>query len=165
MKKDNFIIENNILKDMELQNIITIPNNVKVILGQKEEIDDKYSKYGRSLFYEALNNNSVIEKITMNNNVLIIGEKAFQNCINLETVKFSNKLQTIKMLSFYNCNKLKTIHLPSSLRKIEYGAFKGINDLTIFYDGDENSWNDVIKEENWCDTKTIIYTKDKTILL
>lgn len=64
-----------------------------------------------------------ITSVTMPDSVIIIGDFAFQSCLNLETVKFSKNLQVIDTEAFEYCISLREAILPSSLERIGSNAF------------------------------------------
>ena len=52
----NTFIENGILKVFPVSKIVEIPDNVKVICGDKEEKDLKEGRYGNDIFYNCFMN-------------------------------------------------------------------------------------------------------------
>lgn len=84
---------------------------------------------------KAFANNKKLTKVTIGNNVVMIGKQAFYNCKNLKTVVISNSVTTIKKEAFKNCKKLKKITIKSKvIKKIESGSFNNLSktvDITV----------------------------------
>lgn len=65
-----------------------------------------------------------LRSVTLNN-VVHIGEGAFQNCTELTRVTFSTALKTVGDLAFYGCTSLRNVTLPAGLETIGASAFAG----------------------------------------
>lgn len=160
----NTFIENGILKAFPVSKIIEIPDNVKVICGDKEEKDLKEGRYGNDIFYNCFMNAKTIEEVYCPSTVESIGEKAFENCTSLNKFRFvkkgKNSLKKIGLLAFNNCSNLDRIELPNTLEVIDEYAFAGIPKLIIKYDGTLEEWNKIKKVGEWFASKTIVITKD-----
>ena len=84
-----------------------------------------------------------LKKITIPKSVSYIGERAFQDCMDLTEVKISdaaeenNKgLETIGNRAFQNCMSLTSITIPKSVTKVGICAFQDCRDLKeVTYDG------------------------------
>lgn len=77
--------------------------------------------------------NTAFKEIIFNEKLEIIGEGAFENCINLEKIDLSNtKVRLILLDAFYNCNNLKEVILPDTLKIIECDAFSSCMQLEKF---------------------------------
>lgn len=64
-----------------------------------------------------------LENITISNNVKIIGESAFENCMDLTSVTISDGVIEIERDAFYNCCSLTDIDLGESVEYIDAQAF------------------------------------------
>lgn len=85
-----------------------------------EKIDDvTITKIEKNAF----ENETQIEKITIANTVLDIGESAFYGCSNLKEIILPNNLKTIENRLFSGCSLLNTINLPSALTSIGEFSF------------------------------------------
>lgn len=71
----------------------------------------------------AFNISRKLKKISMNDNVEKIGERAFA-ASDLEVVELSNKITVIEKEAFYACYKLKSVLLPDNLKEIKPRAFE-----------------------------------------
>ena len=77
--------------------------------------------------------NTNVKEIIFNEKLEVIGEGAFENCINLEKIDLSNtNARVILMDAFYNCNNLKEVILPDTLKIIECDAFGSCEQLEKF---------------------------------
>lgn len=115
-----------------------------------------------------------LKAITIRNSVAI-GEKAFENCLNLENIYAEQSFFThIYENAFFACRKLSNIYLPLTLKAIADGAFRGCDSLieiklskslssigqhvfgsvyaneslpslTILYEGSEEEWSNISK--------------------
>ena len=72
-----------------------------------------------------------IKRVDIPESVIIIGEKAFDDCTNLETVSFgqNSKLQTIGDGAFAGCTSLKEIEIPASITVLYLSAFSECDNL------------------------------------
>ena len=63
----------------------------------------------------------------------IIGESAFDNCLNLERVSFGESLRGIREYAFNECQKLSAIELPGKMRFLGSFAFAnaGLKSVTL----------------------------------
>ena len=48
---------------------------------------------------------------------------------------------------FSGCSKLKTVVIPSSVRDVGHDAFNGCSAMTVYFGGDQTSWNTMIKQD------------------
>ena len=88
---------------------------------------DYLEKIGTNAFHSC----TLLETISIPNNVAIIDENAFTNCSSLSEVVLSSKITEIGNRAFENCASLKSIILPDSLKLIGYKAFEGCDSLTF----------------------------------
>lgn len=81
----------------------------------------------------ALSNKNSLQEVILPKNLEIIGEYAFNECINLKKVVFPNVLKEIRTLSFSNCPLSKGVELPKTVTLIDYGAFKNlqVNEIVL----------------------------------
>ena len=70
-----------------------------------------------------------LKEIVIPNRVESIGESAFEGCINLESVVIGNWVGRIKNNAFLNCTSLRTVELGQRVEFIYGGAFLGCNEL------------------------------------
>lgn len=68
--------------------------------------------------------------ITMGDNVVALGNGAFEMNDNLEKIVLSKNIKEIPISAFFSDENLKTIELPESLEAIRNDAFMGCNSLT-----------------------------------
>ena len=108
--------------------------------------------------------NSKIQSIELPDSVKKIGNTAFENCKELSEVKTGKGLTDLDISAFLNCNSLQTLYLPSTLTSIGYQALKGINNLTINYDGTAAMWESIEKDFSWNSRSHItVHCTDNTV--
>lgn len=71
-----------------------------------------------------------LTSVTIPNNVIEIGENAFQNCAGLETVSIPNSVTVIGDHAFEGCSSLSSINIPASVTAINAYAFRYCTALT-----------------------------------
>lgn len=69
--------------------------------------------------------NAAITNLTMQRNLTLLGEYAFDGCADLASITFSPNITEIKRYTFNNCVKLKDVILPNGLIYIRDYAFNG----------------------------------------
>ena len=62
--------------------------------------------------------------------VTTIGDRAFNNCINLTSIAIPNSVTTIGNGAFFGCSSLTSVVIPNSVTTIGSSAFCGCNNLT-----------------------------------
>lgn len=85
---------------------------------------------------------SNIEKITIPDSVVELGEGAFEYCKKLKEVVFigDSKLTEFRG-TFYNCFSLQNIIIPRTVKRFSEAAFLGCTALeNVFYDGTISDW-------------------------
>ena len=85
---------------------------------------------------------SNIEKITIPDSVVELGEGAFEYCKKLKEVVFigDSKLTEFRG-TFYNCFSLQNIIIPRTVKRFSDAAFLGCTALeNVFYDGTISDW-------------------------
>ncbi len=77
---------------------------------------------------------SALKNINLEN-IEVIGEHAFYDCVGLEALSISDKTQKICEYAFYNCAGVKVIDIAegSALEAIEESAFRGCSALETLY--------------------------------
>lgn len=100
--------------------VITIPEEIdsmKVI-----EIDDY-----------AFFRSQMLESVTLNGTVKVIGANAFEGCSNLRQVNFTDNsgIEEIRSYAFSNCSKLETVELPFNILSIGEYAFANAKNIII----------------------------------
>lgn len=94
---------------------VTIPEGVRVIAG------------------EVFRNHTEIEKLSLPDSLLVVGEGAFEGCSSLGQVALGNGVEEIKDRAFLG-NVMPEISLPSSVKKVGLQAF---GDTAVSYEGQE----------------------------
>ena len=81
----------------------------------------------------AFNGLTLLKSVVIPDSVITIdGEEfvgAFSSCVNLVDVSIGNGLKTIKRSAFAYCRSLTKITIPDNVTKIEEGAFRGCDKL------------------------------------
>lgn len=85
---------------------------------------------------------SNIEKITIPDSVVELGEGAFEYCKKLKEVVFIGDSKLTEFCStFYNCFSLQNIIIPRTVKRFSDAAFLGCTALeNVFYDGTISDW-------------------------
>ena len=74
-------------------------------------------------------NCSNLERVSLPDELVTIGTRAFDGCSALTDVNLPAGLRTIGIEAFQNCQELKSVTLPSSLRSLGNDAFNGCSNL------------------------------------
>lgn len=101
--------------------VVTIPDKV--------ELEDGTICKVVSVADSAFKNNKYIKRISVGNNVKIIGKKAFYGCKNLTDIRLGKNVETIGANAFTGCVKVKSLTLPAKVKKIGSNAFYGCKKL------------------------------------
>lgn len=70
-----------------------------------------------------------IKRISMEEGVKEIGERAFADADEMTSVTFANSITKIGLEAFSGCSSLRSVTLPSSLTKVLDNTFEGCSDL------------------------------------
>ena len=62
--------------------------------------------------------------------VIEIGTRAFQNCIELKSIEIPNSVGKIGSLAFSGCTNITSVNIPNSVYSIDYYAFRNCTSLT-----------------------------------
>ena len=62
-------------------------------------------------------------EVEMHDNIIVIGDRAFENATSLESVVVPENVTTLSSNCFNKCTSLKSISLPSTLKTIKYQSF------------------------------------------
>lgn len=112
---------NGILYDKKREILIKYPSKLSINEnGTFKLIDSVKEIYNKSFI-----NNTIIEKIEINEALVKIGKSAFANCKNLKEIIFKNSmnLRSIEDEAFYGCNKLIEVNVPEGVLTIGNLAF------------------------------------------
>ena len=71
-------------------------------------------------------------RISFDNDVICIPEKAFKECTTLTEVILPNSLSRIRSFAFYNCSNLASVTIPESVTEIGAYAFYGCSSVETF---------------------------------
>lgn len=115
-------------------------------------IDNDITKIGNSLFSQC----EKIKDVKLSDNTISIGHFAFADCSDLtsfntkkkNTIVLPENCIAIGDLSFSNCNKIKTIFIPETVIYIGESAFNIQGLEKIYYEGNEDAWERLIKQSN-----------------
>ena len=80
-----------------------------------------------------------LTSVTFSDTVKLIGENAFNNCINLRDITIPEGVTEIGDRAFMGCKQLTSIKIPSSVEKIGERAFSGCNLKSITIPGSVNT--------------------------
>ncbi len=94
---------------------VSIPEDVRVIAA------------------EAFANHTEIKELVLSDNLITIGEGAFENCSNLSTVVMGKQVKQIKDRAFAGC-KISNVSLPKTVEELGIGAFE--KEVQITYAGE-----------------------------
>ena len=82
------------------------------------EEESKLKSIERGVFSECRD----LEKISVPDGLVSIGDEAFRECANLKSIRFSNVLEKIGAVCFWK-GGLEEIVLPASVKEVGAGAF------------------------------------------
>lgn len=121
---------------------------------------------GNWAFYDC----SSLESITIPEGVASIGHYAFHKCASLESITLPASITSIEDATFYECPSLTSVTIPDSVTSIGPSAFCGCTNLsavsipesvtsicesafyecanlsTVYYDSNEDDWNNIAVE-------------------
>lgn len=82
-----------------------------------------------SIASNACKGNKKVKRITIGENIITIGDKAFNNCKNLTKITIPSKVTEIGSYAFKNCKKLSSVTIGKNVKKIGKEAFRGCSKL------------------------------------
>ncbi|MCL2629922.1 MAG: leucine-rich repeat domain-containing protein [Firmicutes bacterium] len=134
----------------------------KLIAGLKTSIIPSDIKIiGENAFQDCIN----LANITIPSGVTEILSNAFSGCINLESVVLSANLKTIGSYAFKNCISLKSVSLPITVESIYEKAFENCDIATFYceseawrFEGWHSLWNSAKRPVLW----NCVFSEDKT---
>lgn len=88
-----------------------------------------------------------LTEIDIPDSVTSVGMSVVTGCTALEYAKLPDGLTTVNEFMFSGCSKLKTVVIPSSVRDVGHDAFNGCSAMTVYFGGDQTSWNTMIKQD------------------
>ena len=95
-----------------------------------------------------------MKSIVIPEGVTTIGDSAFGFCRALESIVIPEGVTTIGSFAFYDCTALESVLIPASVESIgdynfyftgDYYDGEECPDLTIYYEGSESDWAEVVK--------------------
>lgn len=116
-------------------------NNNELI--NKVVISDNVQEISQFAFYGCKN----LKTVEIGNGVEHIGSTAFGECSALESITLGTSLTAIDDCAFAYCSNLKTIIIPSGVTTIKFSAFLSCWDLTIYCEAESQpeewspTWN------------------------
>ena len=93
--------------------------------GNAAEVTKSPSKYSGSVTIP-----STISSGGVDYNVMVIGDEAFADCLNLTSITMPNSITSIGFQAFASCTSLTSITIPNSVTSISNDAFIGCTSLT-----------------------------------
>lgn len=109
-----------------------LPVNAKatsVKIPATVKLSDKKNADVINIAGNAFNKMTKLKKLTIGNNITVIGKNAFAGAKNLQTVKLGTGITTIGDNAFSGLKKLKSVIIPSKVKKIGKNAFKNCSKL------------------------------------
>lgn len=70
-------------------------------------------------------------KITFENDLKVIGERAFSHCESITDMEMPNKIEEVGEFAFYGCKKLNRVILSKAMTKISRGCFMDCDTLGL----------------------------------
>ena len=114
------------ISDLTITNVV-IPSEVVY-----ESTTYKVAYIGESAFKQT-DSTSVLESITLSDNIKEIKSEAFYKCKNLRYIKLSNTLEKINTSAFSGCTNLVNIEIPSTVSYLGSKVFKDCTSLKSIY--------------------------------
>lgn len=81
--------------------------------------------------YGAFAGNTLLEKITFNNQIQYIGLYAFRNCKGIKTIYLPSCIEHIDKAAFEDCTSLEKAEIDSRINKIPRRMFNGDTNLSV----------------------------------
>lgn len=105
------------------------------------KLDAGLKSIGSNMF----NTCTSLKSITIPGSVETIGVGAFSECTSLSNVNLQNGITAINDYAFANCTAMKSIIIPDSVTYISPTAFFGIDDITLYGNGEviKNYYSDI----------------------
>ena len=72
-----------------------------------------------------MNWNGTLKTLKLADVTEVVGEAAFEGCMNLESVDMGKSLTTLEDYAFYDCEKLQELQMPATFRKMYGKSFLG----------------------------------------
>lgn len=122
------------VKDKTVTYAKPVSKSVKSVSVPKTVTIDNNTYKVTAIAPNAFKNCKKLTKITMKNNIRIIGKSAFSGCSKLKNVSMGSNVTTIGNQAFYKCSALKKITIPSKVNKIGNQTFckcKNLKKITI----------------------------------
>ncbi len=135
---------------------VTIPNSVANIgsgafygckistidyIGDIEEwLNKSWSPSDLSSGYSLLLNGSILEKVTIPDNVKSIKDNTFLNCISLTSVMLPDGVTKIGSSAFSGCTSLIYVTIPNSVINIGSDAFKNVPNIVYYGTATGSQW-------------------------
>ena len=101
---------------------LIIPN----VATTKDNRDFNVVEMGAKAFFETLFTSTVIP-----DNIIKIGESAFESCTSLKSISFPSNVTTIPDRMLYKCKALRDIKFPENLKYIRNSAFFDCDNLVM----------------------------------
>ena len=90
-----------------------------------------------------------LEKITLADSVVTVGNSAFSQCKNLKDIKFSAGIVNIGNFAFENCVSITTAVIPAGVAKIGSGAYYGCTGLKeVHFAGTQSKWETLVSVDD-----------------
>lgn len=88
---------------------------------------------GKKAFYDFYGDYANLKEVYLPDDLEVIGEQAFEECVNLQTINFPSQLTTIGQSAFDGCRSLEEITIPSKVTTIAGYAFRDTRGLKKVY--------------------------------
>ena len=132
--------------DMEFGWKNRIPDHAFSYLENLSEVNlpDSIASIGIHAFHGC----EKLKSIAFPKELTSIGFAALSGCNQITSVIIPEKVSEIPGEMFLNCTSLSSVAIPAGLQVIDSGAFYNVPiGLTVYYDGSEDDWNTIIKED------------------
>lgn len=97
--------------------------------------------------------NTIIEKITIEEGIKTIGKEAFKNCSSLKEINFPTSLESIEESAFENCDELRKVVVDTGIIKTK--AFSSCSNLRIVETGKKVR----LQDNSFYDCEKLIFFK------
>ena len=109
-----------------------------------------------------------VKKIIFADNVTVIDEYSFMDCIKIKSISLPNSVTKILENAFWGCTNLEYVELPESLEYIGWACFSDCPKLSeLHFDGTSEQWLQIKKDPEWLEDSTIktVITKNNNLVL
>lgn len=101
-------------------------------------VPDGVTEIGMFAFY-----GSSLEEVIFPDSLLLISRYAFKYNVNLTKLVIPDSVTSIGKYAFFQCRSISSVTIGKSVAEIGTGVFLGCTIAEVYYNGTEESWNEI----------------------